>query len=737
MNARRAALTAALLLGASLAAHGEDPLPPGLQRSGNVIMMRPIGDSDTTGAPLNSEHRPGSVRTLSAADRDLFVRAFDASDRGDWRAARNLADQGHDAIARKLVTWRYLLDKNSGAPFAEIDAFLKSNSDWPLRDTLFARAEAAIGPEMSATQVVSWFGGREPATPIGQIRLGEALLATGKTSEGRDFVRAGWQQGSFDPPQELAIVLKDGAYLTPDVDRARLDRLLWRDDVASAKREVARVDSETARLAGVRIALRSSYSHAQHLLNNISGGPSLRDPGLLFDRAHAARHAGYDLDAFALLERIPAHDVARLHPGRWWAELNVNARDALALHDYNTAYALAAQNGLESGEEFAEAEFLAGWIALRFLHEPKAALAHFQKLEAGVTRPISRARAHYWEGRAEEASGDSAGAYRDFRQAAASPETFYGQIALAKIDPAPVLRLADAGVEPASKSAFEGDELGRAMFVLADLGEVNLLRSFALRAMELHNDAPHARLLAEELTDWGFRELAVRVAKAESYNGTLMLSYTHPVIAVPTYRGPGNAPETAFVLGLVRQETEFDPDAVSAPGARGIMQLMPSAARRSASLAGIAYRPNDLLSDPQYNMQLGMVELEDDLAQWSGSYILAAAAYNAGPHNVEKWIAQNGDPRNHSTDPIDWIEQIPFTETRNYVQRVLENTQIYRNRLAGRELPLRILTDLYAPNPPNVAVLSAPAQAAASDASTPMRAASNPVPDQATPKQTN
>jgi soluble lytic murein transglycosylase len=196
----------------------------------------------------------------------------------------------------------------------------------------------------------------------------------------------------------------------------------------------------------------------------------------------------------------------------------------------------------------------------------------------------------------------------------------------------------------------------------------------------------------------------VRIAKAKSYDGVLMLDYSHPVIPLPVYRGPGSAPEPALVLSLIRQETEFDPDSVSGPGAKGIMQMMPEAARKAAGEAGLAYRPNDLLSDPDYNMQLGMTELAGDLSRWGGSYVLAAASYNAGIHNAEKWVASNGDPR--SSDPLDWIEQIPFSETRNYVLRVIENAGIYRNRLAGRDLPLRIQADLSSPNPSSVRPLN-------------------------------
>jgi soluble lytic murein transglycosylase len=204
----------------------------------------------------------------------------------------------------------------------------------------------------------------------------------------------------------------------------------------------------------------------------------------------------------------------------------------------------------------------------------------------------------------------------------------------------------------------------------------------------------------------GFREVAVRAAKEASYSGVRLLAYSHPVISVPAYYGTGLAPEPALVLGIIRQETEFDADAISGAGARGIMQLMPESARRDARLAGLAYRPEALLDDASYNMQLGMTELSTHLADWGGSYVLAAAAYNAGPGNVRKWIANFGDPRDARIDPIDWIEQIPFTETRNYVQRVIENMEIYRNRLSGRDEPLRILADIYRPNAPQIGPLA-------------------------------
>jgi soluble lytic murein transglycosylase len=684
-------------------------LPPGLTQSGGTIMMEPIPDSDTPKASssmpeMSTEHRQGPFHALSAADHDLYSHAFEAANRGDWTAARALADQGHDAAARKLVEWRFMTDKNGGATFAQIDAFLKANPDWPLRDVLFARAEQAMDPNTSPATVITWFGDRPPASAMGKVRLGEALVASGKTEAGRALIRDAWLDGSFDPDKELAIVQKDGGFLTPDIDRQRLNNLLWRDDMASARRELSRVTDQIQQIFEARMALRTNPAAGQKMAVRLPD-PLRSDPNLQFDLARTIRRANDANQAEAIYLRVPTQELAQNHPDRLWAEMNIIVRQALRDGNYKNAYALVSDTGLKSGNEFSEAEFMAGWIALRFLKNPQAALPHFQKLQAGVSRPISLARAHYWEGRCYEASGDTANAWQQYHLAAKTPTTFYGQVALARIDATPTVHIRDSQAAAASHSAFEKEDLTHAMRVLADLGDVDLLRLFAMRSEELNPDAGHVKLLAQSLVDMGYREVAVRVAKEASYSGIEFFSYTHPVISVPTYKGPGSGPEQALVLGLIRQETEFNPDSVSSAGARGMMQVMPANARHLASLAGVPYRPNDLVGDPSYNMKLGMAEFGGNLTDWSGSLVLSIAAYDAGPTNVRKWLATNGDPRSPTTDPIDWVEQIPFTETRNYVERVLENTQIYRSRLAGRDVPLRILADLYAPNAPSMKVL--------------------------------
>jgi soluble lytic murein transglycosylase len=696
------------------------PLPKGLVRQGDVVMMQPIGGGDSQTGDNDLNIRPGRTHVLGIADRDLFARAFEAAARGDWTAARGMAAQnpaasGPVATARRLLEWRYAMDRNSGATFAEIDAVLrdtaaKGAAQWPLSGTLQARAEEAMpGPAdpgaMTPAQIVAWFDGRSPNSSIGNIRLGEALVATGQTARGARLIRKGWEDGSFDTATELGIVQRDAGYLTAASDKLRLENLLWRGQVTAARRMLSRVGGSAARIAQARIALRLGIARAAKELAAVEDSS---DPSLLFDWAHALRMAGRDREAHAMLLRVDAAPMVKNHAARWWGESNAQARDALAAGDARTALALARHAKFTEGVHFAEQEFFTGFVALRFLKDPKTALVHFRKLDEGVGRPISKSRAQYWMGRAYEAMDQNSRALDNYRQAAAWPETFYGQVALAHIDPNPMLHLSVTTVEAAPPGVVDADPLMDEIKVLADLGQAATLRTFVLRDADSYPSPAHMKRLMMMLSDWGYPEIAVRLAKTASYDGTMLPDFTHPVIAIPRYVGPGDAPDPALVLGLIRQETEFNPYAVSSAGAKGLMQMMPASAKAAAKQAGLPYRPEALFTDTAYNMQLGMTEYRGHLNRYGGSLILAAASYNAGPGNTRKWLAAMGDPR-EGVDPIDWIEQIPFGETRNYVQRVLENTEVYRARLAGKDVPLKIVSDLYAPSQPRMAVLTATA----------------------------
>jgi soluble lytic murein transglycosylase len=705
MFVRALPILALLLLGAAIA----DTLPAGVQRQGNVITMQPIGDSDA-GAPqdMEAERLPGVVRVLSPADHDIFTRAFDAADRGNWPEALSLAASGQNETAKRLVQWRYLQDKTAKAPFADIDAFVKANPEWPRRGILLVRAEEGMDPAMPPASVIAWFGNRNPISATGMIRLGDALIATGKTAWGQKLVREGWAAGVFEPEQELAIVQKDGAILTPEVDRRRLDNLIWAEQIGAARREMARVDDATQRVAEARIALRGDPRRAERLISELSADLA-DDPRLSFDRARAARKQDRADVAAELLLRPAVRELFKTRPGPMWAETHIVAREALKNQKPQIAYRLVSDTGLTPGNDFSEAEFLSGWIALRFLHDAAAALPHFQRLDANVSRPISKARARYWMGRSYEVLGEHASAYRAYEEAARARETFYGQLALTRIDATPTMHVAVSKVEALPAAPFERDDLVKAMRVLGDLGAQDLMRAFALRYLELHPDAAHGKQLVQNLSEMGFRDVALRAAKVVGYDGVSLPQYSYPVIAVPPYRGPDAAPEPALVHAIIRQETEFDPASVSHANARGIMQLTLAAARANAKRAGLPYRPNALTSDVAYNLQLGMTEFSGYLSNWGNSVILSAAAYNAGENNARRWVAEFGDPRSPATDPVDWIESISYGETRNYVQRIVENLEVYRARLAGHDVPLRILSDLYAPNAaPALKVLSPP-----------------------------
>jgi len=684
-------------------------LPPGLIRQGGVVMMQPIADSGhapSGGSVFGGERKVGLVRSLSASDHVIFNRAVETAERGDWTAARSLAAEGTDPIARRLLEWGYLLDRNSGASFAQIAQFLREHPDWPEHNVLLARAEKAIGPAMDANAVIAWFGDRAPQTGIGKVRLAEALNETGAPSRARALIREAWIENSFEPEDELYVISRHGDVLTPDIDRQRLERLFAENDLIAARHEMARLSSDVQRLAEARLSLRTNPELGEREARALPP-PLGDDPGLLFDQARAFRQRNDLADIPSLLARARTGDTAKLDPTRWWAEVNLDVRASLQAGFYRNAYALAADSALprDTGE-YGEAEFLAGWIALRRLKEPRMARTHFENLERVAARPISQSRARYWEARACEAEGDTGAALEHYHAAAEYPATFYGQLALARLAAAPALPLQETQVDASgARASYDREELTQAIRILGDLGLENALREFALQDAEAHPDAAHVKVLAEDLSRMGYREVALRVAKTASYNGIHFPEYSHPLIAIPRYTGSGTPPENALVLAIIRQETEFDPDSVSSAGARGIMQVMPDSARRSAELAGLNYRPAALTGDADYNMQLGMTELSGYLSAWGGSYILAAAAYNAGRGNARKWMAAYGDPRDALIDPVDWIEQIPFNETRNYVQRVLENLEVYRDRLADRAEPLQILNDLYRPDPPPISPL--------------------------------
>ena len=646
---------------------------------------------------------PAGPKALSIVDHALFTHAFDAADRHDWRTARVFAAQGTDPVAKKLIAWRALQDERSGAGFADIDAFLSQSPNWPRQDALIQRAEQIMPAGLDPYQVIAWYGTRAPTTGAGAMRLGEALIAVGRRDAGNATIREGWVHYAFTAAEETQILHQHADALSEADQSARLTIFLDHNDVAGAKRQMSRVDSQTQRLADARLKLKADPALAIRLTGGLD--PSLRsDPGLILDSARALRKTGKDEAAWAAMLAAPLDKDTFPAPDQWWSERHIMARDALKAGKPDLAYQLVSTYGMDAGNGLADAEFLSGWIALRYLNKPDVALNHFLDLAKGATLPTSRARAYYWIGRAQEALNRPNDAVASYGKAAKDSSTYYGQLALTRIQVAPILHLPTA--LPDVKLAaipFENDERVRAMEVLGDLGERYFLGVFALYLAHVYDSPAQFTLLAQLVAKVEDTSVTLRIAKLASYKDAFLFPYLDPVIDLPA-PPKGVDVEPAVVLGLTRQESEFDPAAVSGVGARGLMQVMPASAKEAAKTHGITYRPAEL-NDPGYNMQLGMAHLSDSLKQWDGSYILSLASYNAGAGTVRNWIAAYGDPREPGVDPIDWIELIPYGETRNYVQRVLENIEVYRNRLAGSDQKLMILNDLYRPNAPSAAIV--------------------------------
>jgi soluble lytic murein transglycosylase len=670
-----------------------------------------------------------SPAPVTVIDRAALVQALAASAH-NWDRARMLAAQSGNPVAKTIVEWRYLLDEMGGASFEAINAFLGAHANWPRHDALLIRAEKTMPADLSPRDVIGWYATHTPLSGIGMIRLGAALMDVGRVADGTAMVRKGWIDFTFSPFDEGLIVAAHGDVLGAAEHKARLLKLLAHDDLGGAKRQMRRVDAETARLGNALLQIKASPATAKQVLASFPDAARAA-PELLLEAAKALRRRNQNEDAWALMMQAPSDRQNLAVAERWSTERQIMARDALKVGRPDLAYQLAAAPALdpEAGTTFMEAEFLAGWIALHGLRKPELAAHHFDRLAKGVSLPISVARAHYWLGRTWEALNNLDSAAAEYRTASYYSATFYGQLALANIADRPTLHMNIAAVSPTAfeRAAFEADDRIQALRLFSQLGDRGNARVFALAIAAGTANAKELQMLAELVGSTGDQALGVKVAKNASYSDVYLQPYLHPVVAVPKF--PGAAPEPALVLGLTRQESEFDPGAVSVAGARGLMQMMPASAKRAAAMYHLSFRPNDL-NKPDYNMQLGMATLQENLDRWDGSYILAIASYNAGPGNVRNWVETFGDPRDVGVDPIDWIESIPFPETRNYVQRVLENLEVYRNRLNNADQRLAILSDLYRPQAVNIATIR---QAYSVSASGPLSAPA-PIPGSPTPQ---
>ncbi|EKF20398.1 lytic transglycosylase domain-containing protein [Nitratireductor pacificus] len=624
--------------------------------------------------------RPTLPDGLDGRDAQAMLAGLDALSLGRLDEARHLRDGlPRKALERRLLSWAIAVSGLQGLTSAEIAATAEDLSGWPDIAGLRAHGERALYRENASPRtVLDIFAQRKPETYEGALALARAHLALGQQDQARAVLSPVWRQAKLSAAQETAFLREFGALIPAADHRFRMERMLYEDRVRSAER-VAKLGNGEA-LAKAWAAVIRGGRDAPKLLDAVP--KEQRSAGYLFARTRHLRRAGDYSEAAAVMLRAPRDAAALVDPDEWWIERRALSRELLDAGDAGTAYRVAAAHAAESPARAADAEFHAGWYALRHLDDAGRAATHFLRIAALSEGPISNARAYYWLGRAAEAGGPG-DATQYYERAASFGAAFYGQLAAAKLG-----RSALAAAYPvptdAERRRFSARETVRAIRLLE--GTAHEWRAAALYrdlAGMLTNPGELA-LLAMMAERRGDHMLALRVGKIAAGRGMSIGSLAHPLGAIPSEASiPPD--RKALAYAVARQETEFNGGAVSPAGARGLLQLMPATAREMARRSGLPYSRDRLTQDTAYNATLGSAYLDEQLERFAGSYVLTFAGYNAGPRRASDWVERYGDPRGQNIDAVvDWIERIPFAETRNYVQRVMENYQVYKMRLSGR-----------------------------------------------------
>ena len=637
-------------------------------------------------APLGAE-------TLSKVDQKHLKSAFKYATKNQWKRARSSAKRIENPLARKIVLYFDLERLGTTASFRELASFIKKNPHWPSIKRLKRRAEDAMKDSLPAKAVLDWFDGQEPVSTAGWIQLVRALLETDQEDEAREVIRNTWINSNFAKRPEQYFYKRYRKYLTRDDHLKRLDRLLWEGKNWPVRRMLRKVNSKYRALAEARLMLRHRFGNVDVAIAKVPKS-QMNNPGLIYERLRWRRRKGrYDQSIELLMP--PPDNLVR--PDLWWKERAYLARMALQKGHVTDAYRLVKDHQLTQGSGFADAEWLAGWISLRFLDDPKTAFTHFQTMYEYVNFPISKARGAYWTARAAKALEQEEAARLWFRIAATMPTAYYGQLAAAHLGPGHGLRLpVQPDPEPEELAAFEKLDLVHVIKILSAVDEHDRIKYFILALNDYRETTGWRTLTGRLAKRMGRPDVGITIAKRSSRQGAEMIEAGYPTLETPPLRirAPKFPLEVPLVMAIIRQESAFYVRAKSHANARGLMQIMPRTARKVARGLKIRYSKKRLTSDPDYNMTLGQAYLAGLIDEFDGSYVMALAGYNAGPGRARKWARLNGNPRERTIDTIDWIEMIPFNETRNYVQRVLENLQIYRLKLADTEVAETLEQDL-------------------------------------------
>ncbi len=623
------------------------------------------------------------------ADAVALRAAIAAYRSGDLAKGDEAARDALDDLGRTTLEWAALRLQARAAGYERLAAFIDSKTDWPTGGFLQSRLEDALVANKAHGAARERFSKAAPSTTSGRIALARAQLAAGQKKEAEALVKRIWREDDFSTWAEGAIRKEFGEMLDDADHRFRSARLFYKGQHAASLRVAELLGKDHAALARARSAVHRE-AKADKLMAAVP--PALReDPSFIFARIQILRRANKHADAAELLSKLKdSKDL--VDPGAWWTERRMIARRLLDAGDAKLAYQVAAEHPAVSGEEFIDAEFHAGWISLRFVGDAETAARHFAAAGQLARTPISLARTLYWQGRAAEARELTDQATAFYMQAAEHSSAYYGQVARAR------LGLEEQPVRKARNFAQGDDRLEpiRAIEVFEAIGERELAFRLTVDLARRIEDETQIAALGQILARAKDARGALMVGKLASYRGIALDDVAFPLFGVPEFEELPRATERPLVFAIARQESAFQHDVVSHAGAKGLMQMLTATARVTAKRSGVPFEEQRLLTDAAFNAQLGSAHLAELMDDHGNSLIMTFAAYNTGGGRVRQWIAAYGDPRKPDVDPIDWVERIPFTETRNYVQRVAENLAMYRARFGAPDAPALAARDLRA-----------------------------------------
>lgn len=609
----------------------------------------------------------------------------------EWDEAVRTARKSNDPTLLKIVqSYKFLNAPKNINSFAEITSFINANPHWPNQTSLKQAAEDAIDDSTKPESIILWFKKNPTITDHGAKYY---AIAAGKLIKDpntlKNIIREGWIYGDLSKEEQTQFLKKYKSLITKQDHIKKIDYLLWHDKTAKALEIMPLLDNDTVKIFKAAIAIKKNKTNSDELFNNLSDSKKHHSVLLYYYlRSHEKDDIISDHLAHLIAHAPSDHD----HSTEWWKLKARFLRDQIKHKKYQNAYLIAKNHHATKNEDIGEAEFIAGWLALRYLKQPESALNHFQKMKKVFKQPISLSRASYWIGRTQLAMGNKDEAHKWFRDAGTFYYTFYGQLALLELGQHAITLPKRPQITDKHKYNLSKNELARATKMLIDNNMDDAAIPYAKEFLNTTHNPSEALLAIDYLRNKKTTPHIISLAKAASYNKILLVEDAFPT----KFKITNKFIEPAFAYAIIRQETMFDQHAISSRNAHGLMQVLPETACSTAKTLNIKCKhPKHLLTDVAYNTTLGTKTLKDSLDKCDGSYILAIIAYNAGPHKVDDWIEIYGDPRKlkNRYAVIDWIETIPYYETRNYVQRVLENLQIYRTILC-QKTGLRLLQDM-------------------------------------------